>query len=330
MRLLLYEWCTSGGLAGGQAAIAAEGRMMLEALAVDAAKDPRLDLVVLVEEERACTLPDGVRRLPVTPGDEVAALVAAARDAEWTLVVAPESDGILCARVRSVRAAGGRVLAPSAAVLAVASDKQATIDALAGRGLPVPAGRSLAGGAAIPAGFHLPAVRKARGGCGCEGLEIISSRACPPAAVPTRLEALAAGTPVGVSLLCGPHAPLPLPVMRQEFAGGDGLSYRGGSLLPDAAAAARATDLALRAAAAVAADAGWLGVDMILGDRPDGRDDRILELNPRVTTSFVGQTRLFASSLVRAMIEAASGAVPCLEPARDQAADDGRFVVPAG
>lgn len=330
MRLLVYEWCSSGGLAGGQAAIAAEGRMMLEALAADAAKDPALDLAVLVEDGRVCTLPHGARQLTVTPGDDGSALVAAAREADWTLVVAPESDGILCERVRSVRAAGGRALAPSAAVLALASDKQATVDALAGRGLPVPAGRSLAAGQAIPAGFRLPAVRKARGGCGCEGLEIIRSRGCPPAAVPTRLEALAEGTPVGVSLLCGPRGAIPLAAMRQEFVGGDGLSYRGGSLLLDAAAAGRATDLALRAAAAIDAEAGWLGVDLILGHRPDGRDDRILELNPRVTTSFAGQTRLFASSLVRAMIEAASGAVPGLEPARDHAADQGRFLVPAG
>lgn len=329
MRLLIYEWCTSGGLAGGQAAIAAEGRMMLEALAADAAKDPGLDLAVLVEDGRACALPDGVRRLPVTPSDEVAALVAAARGADWTIVVAPESDGILCDRVRAVRAAGGRVLAPSAGVLALAADKQATIDALADKGLPVPAGRSLVGGESIPSGFRLPAVRKARGGCGCEELAIVRSRDCPPVAVSTRLEALAEGTPVGVSLICGPRFAVPLPVMRQSFSGGDRPSYRGGGPLADDATAARATELALRAAAAVAAGAGWLGIDMILGRRPDGRDDRILEINPRVTTSFVGHASLFASSLVRAMIQAAGGAVPRLEPARDHAPECGSFRMPA-
>lgn len=331
MRLLVYEWCTSGGLAGGQAAIAAEGLMMVEALAADAAKDPGLELAVLVEDGRGCALPVGVRRLPVPPGDEVAALVAAAaREAEWTLVVAPESEGILCERVRIVRSAGGRVLAPSAAVLALATDKQATIDALAGRGLPVPAGRSLAGGEAIPAGFRLPAVRKARSGCGCEELVIVRTRHSPPAVVPTRLEALAEGTPVGVSVLCGPRATIALPVMQQEFSGSESLSFRGGRPLTNDTAAARATDLALRAAAAVGADAGWLGIDMILGPRPDGRGDRILEINPRLTTSFVGQARLFASSLVRAMIEAASGGLPRLEPARDRAPDRGSFSVTGG
>ena len=37
MRVLLYEWCSSGGLAEEDAAIAPEGRLMLEALAADAA-----------------------------------------------------------------------------------------------------------------------------------------------------------------------------------------------------------------------------------------------------------------------------------------------------
>lgn len=328
MRLLVYEWCTSGGLAGGQAAIAAEGRMMIEALAADVAKDPGLDLTVLVEDGRACALPPSACRLNVSPGDEVTMLVAAARAADWTLVVAPESDGILCDRVRAVRGAAGRPLAAGPDVLALAADKQATIDTLAARGLPVPAGRSLAGGEAIPQGFRLPAIRKARGGCGCEHLEILHAHDHAVAAVPTRLEALAEGTPVGVSLICGPRMAIPLPVMRQEFSGGDGPAYLGGGPLLDAAAADRATELAVRAAAALGADAGWLGVDLILGHRADGREDRILEINPRVTTSFVGQASLFASSLVRAMIDAAGGTVPGLAAIPRRSGEQGSFRVP--
>jgi predicted ATP-grasp superfamily ATP-dependent carboligase len=61
-----------------------------------------------------------------------------------------------------------------------------------------------------------------------------------------------------------------------------------------------------RAAGGEAA-AGWIGVDLMLGERADGRDDRVLEVNPRITTSFVGHAAGLSGSLVRAMLDAAAG-----------------------
>jgi hypothetical protein len=328
MRVLLYEWCSSGGLVEDAPTIAREGRMMLEALAADAAKEPGLEVAVLVTAARPIDLPPQVQRLAVDQGHDRAALVAAAARADWTLIVAPESDGILLDRVRAVRAAGGRVLAPADGQIATAADKQATIDVLAARGLPVPAGRSLAAGEPIPLGFRLPAVRKARGGCGGEALEMIDRLDRPPAALATRLEALTTGTPVGVSLICGPAGPLALRPMRQRFTAGAAPRYLGSDLLADEATALRATALAIRAAAALDAETGWLGVDLILGLEPDGRGDRVLEVNPRLTTSFVGLAPLFASSLVAAMIGAAMGQQPALVRAAGSAAA-GSFDLPA-
>jgi predicted ATP-grasp superfamily ATP-dependent carboligase len=52
---------------------------------------------------------------------------------------------------------------------------------------------------------------------------------------------------------------------------------------------------------------GWVGVDMILGLRDDGRADRVLEVNPRVTTSFVALAARSGTSLVRTMLALADG-----------------------
>jgi predicted ATP-grasp superfamily ATP-dependent carboligase len=330
MRVVLYEWCLSGGLAGGDAAIAREGRMMLEALAADAAKDPALDVTVLVEAGRAIALPDRTRAVTVPVGDDVASLVAAARAADWAVVVAPETAGELAARVRAVRAAGGHVLAPADRAIAIASDKQATVDALAARGLPMPAGRPLAAGESIPAGFHMPAVRKARTGCGGDGLQILDTHDAEPASFPARLEAFALGTPVGVSAICGPRATIVLPPLRQVFAAGPSPRYLGSEPLADERLAARARALAARALAAVGVDCGWAGVDLVLGPGADGRDDRVLEVNPRVTTSFVGQAGLFESSLVAAMISAATGAEALLDPVANPPPRAGSFRLPGG
>lgn len=318
VRIVLYEWCCSGGLAGrGPGAdfdgIAREGRMMLEALAADARLAAEIDVTVLVDEAIPLTLPAEVHVQPVPHGGEVDALVAAASTHDWTVIVAPETDGILASRVAAVRDAGARVLAPAAAFIGIASDKQATVNTLAAAGVPVPAGRSLAPGEPVPIGFHMPAVRKLRDGVGCDGMQIVRSRDVPPALAATRLEALVAGTPVGVSCLCGPEDVVVLTPMRQGFTGGDAPRYLGSDLLDDPQLARRAESLARRAVAAIdraaggKAAAGWIGVDMILGLRDDGRADRVLEVNPRVTTSFVALAARSDESLVQTMLARAAG-----------------------
>ena len=46
---------------------------------------------------------------------------------------------------------------------------------------------------------------------------------------------------------------------------------------------------------------------MILGVRGDGLDDRVLEVNPRVTTSFAGLAAAAPASLVRTLVDVAHG-----------------------
>ena len=52
---------------------------------------------------------------------------------------------------------------------------------------------------------------------------------------------------------------------------------------------------------------GWVGVDMILGSCNDGRDDRVLEINPRLTTSFVGLSRAQERGLTQLLLDHAKG-----------------------
>jgi len=320
MRFLIYEYCCAGG--GGLDSLAPEGRAMLQSLSADAMTGGGLEVVALVADGLRLALPAGVRVLSVAANRDLETLVAASADADAVLIVAPETGGILTTRIAAARATGASVLAPAHAFVEIASDKQATIQALATAGVPVPAGRTLAIGEMWPEAFIRPAVRKARDGTGGDGFGVVDrgDPEPPPAQQPLRIEACIAGMAVGVSCLCGPNGVYPLPPFRQMFTTtGTQIAYAGGELLSDRLLADRAEALARRAIHAVAratgdseSAAGWIGVDMILGERSDGRGDRVLEINPRVTTSFVGLTHLFASSLVAAMIGAAQGERPPL------------------
>lgn len=290
----------------------------------DAVRNADLTVTALVDEQRPLDLPAGVVARTVPVGGELDLLVAEAVIADATIIVAPETDGLLADRVSRARRAGARVLAPDERFIALAADKQATVDALAAAGVPVPAGRSLELRQPWPVGFIAPAVRKARVGAGCEDLLVVAGGDRPPAAAtrPTRIEALAEGLPVGVSCLCGPNGVTPLPAMAQRFTTGSTPRFVGCQPLADSGRHRRAAQLARRSVAAlvraaVAAGmesgrpvAGWVGVDMILGFRDDGLGDRVLEINPRLTTSFVGHAASSSGSLVRNMIEIAAGRDP--------------------
>lgn len=52
---------------------------------------------------------------------------------------------------------------------------------------------------------------------------------------------------------------------------------------------------------------------MILGHREDGGEDRVLEINPRLTTSFIGLRRWTDPTLVRVLLDVADGIRPGAE-----------------
>lgn len=335
-RLCLYEWAAAGGLDGPDAAcvtddsvlaeaVRGEGVAMLATLTQLSSSLSGVAPQVLVGHGVRYEPPRGVEVVRVPQGGEAEALAAAAASADWLVVVAPETAGILERRLQLAHRSTCRVVGPSLAFASLAADKQATILALAAAGVPVPAGRLLRIGEVPPSAFRLPMVRKQRASVGCDGLHVIRERGqgCQAAVTDERLEAFAPGMPVGVSLLCGPAGLFPLPATRQRFRGGPSPLYVGGQLPVAATVAVRAEQLACRAVHALSRRspslpgepppvAGWVGVDMILGDREDGRDDRVLEVNPRVTTSLVGLAAFSRQNLMEAMLSVAAGGRPDL------------------
>ena len=335
-RLCLYEWATAGGLDGPEGhavttdsgvadAVRQEGLAMLTALAGEAAASSRFTTRVLLGAGVPFSPPAGVSVVRIPRGREGDGLLTAASASDWLVVVAPETAGILARRLHSLSSRGCRLASPTAAFAALAADKQATMLALAAAGVPVPAGRLLRAGSCPPPGFRLPMVRKRVDSTGCDGLVMIESPtdAGGPAVHDERLEASVEWLPVSVSLLCGKACLLPLPPVIQQFSQGRSPAYLGGRLPVPASLVPRAHQLAVRAIRAMARAsqngdggpapaAGWVGVDMILADREDGRGDRVLEINPRVTTSLVGLAQCSKVNLIDAMILAAAGGVPSL------------------
>jgi len=258
--------------------------------------------------------------------DGEAGFVKTLRRCDASLVVAPEEGGVL---ERLVRIAGRRrlLLGPGPIAVRLAADKRATARRLMERGIAVPGGAVVrrSGAAARLLRFQTPYVVKPRDGCGCEGVSIV--RAPQGVAGALRridrvsrrrdllVEEYVAGEPASVSFLVsrgrngsGTPQMLCLGLNRQSVRGKGGpLRYAGGETPWSHPAAGEAVRLAARAVRALGHCAGdlcgYVGVDLVLA--PDG--PRVVEINPRLTTAYLGLRRVARFNLAGLMLDAALG-----------------------
>jgi tyramine---L-glutamate ligase len=313
VRVFLYEFTTGGGLLGDEqlarqaSSLLVEGRAMVRALGADFAELDQVAVTMLADHRWTDPPLSGCEvRVVADREQEQAAFACLAGEADWTVLIAPESDGHLERRCRRVVQVGGRLLGPGFDAVRLTANKHATCEHLATAGVPVPEGRLLSPGQ--PAPDWLPAVIKPNDGAGSQGVRTISqSDELPNLAEHAgwRMERLCPGRAVSVAVLCGPGALIALPACRQHLSRDGCFRYLGGSLPLEPELASRAERLARRAVAALPDALGYVGVDLVLGDRDDGGEDFVIEINPRLTTSYVGLRAACRQNLAGVMIDVA-------------------------
>ncbi len=323
MLIFVYEFLTGGGLFESEtwpppASLLAEGRAMVRAVASDFASIRGIRVVVL-QDDRLSDLQLGegcvVRRVS-SVAEAAAAFCESAREADWSVVIAPELDDYLAGCCQRVLDCGGRLLGPSLGIVKLAADKQATAEHLAHCGAAVPMGQSLPRGdlRGVDLIDCFPAVLKPLQGAGSQDVHLVPSREAMPRCLdhPSRLERFCPGQPVSVAVLCGPRSNLVLPACSQRISHDGAFTYLGGSLPLSDSLAKRAERLAQEVIALLPQPLGYLGVDMILGPAADGSvaknpDDVVIEINPRLTTSYVGLRAMTTNNLAAAMLRVAQG-----------------------
>jgi predicted ATP-grasp superfamily ATP-dependent carboligase len=315
MHVFLYEWVTGGGLMEQPGrlpgSLVSEGSAMISALAADfAALEGRR--VTVLRDLRLGEL--SLRRCEIVEvqstadwREEFDRLAAAA---EWSMIVAPEFDGILRDALRRAREAGGRLLNADDEFVIVASDKQRTADRLAAAGVATPEAVLIEPEEVkLPQEFPYPAVLKPLDGAGSQHTYLVTGPHDELPAYPwsRRLERYCPGRSASVAALCGPAGRRMLPPCWQRLANDGRFTYEGGGVIVVPELARRATALATQALAAMPPALGFVGVDLILGSDPDGGEDIAIEINPRLTTSYVGLRRAVKQNLAQAMLDVVEG-----------------------
>jgi tyramine---L-glutamate ligase len=288
VRVFAFEFFSGGGLAEQPlpAGLAREGDLMLTTLVGELADLPGVE-VIASRDPRVLPIPGSATLLPL-PAEDAISLYrrgVATADAAWP--TASESGGMLQRLVSATLDAGKILLGCSPDAVRLATSKRATTRALHQRGIrAVP---TFAHGDSLPP-LTGPWVLKPDDGAGCEDTIIMPGPVdilARLAGEPGRLVAQPwiEGQPASLSLLCAGGLSRLLACNRQEIA------IRGGRISLQAIQVNALSDpdggfaaLAGRIAAAVPGLWGYVGVDLVL--TPDG--PVVLEINPRLTTSYCG------------------------------------------
>jgi predicted ATP-grasp superfamily ATP-dependent carboligase len=327
--LLVHEYVTGGGWPAAEPPrFAGEADAMLRAVLEDFREWGRFTVVTTRDRrvggaalpaDRVVWLDGGERavadRVADAPGDPAAggrpgyraALLEAAAGCEAALVIAPETGGALERTCTWLHGAGLSLLGSTPAAIAVAADKWECSRRFLGAGLPAPETVCVAprDAAAAARRLGLPVVFKPLDGAGCDGVAVVGAEAelRPALTLPALagaetilVQRWVAGEAASVSLLVAGERVLPLSLNSQELRLGIPCAYEGGEAGIDHARRDEAFDLAARAVGLVPGLRGYVGVDLVLA--PEGCF--LMEINPRLTTSYVGLRRALDFNLAEA------------------------------
>lgn len=288
MKIFVCEFITGGGLYREPlpVSLAHEGLLMRDALLRDLAE--LADVEVLVTYDKRVPPPCADQALTVNAGDDIWQMwedCIRLADAVWP--IAPETGGILLRLTALVESHGRTLLGSASRAVALAGSKYATCRAL-----------QLAGIAAVPT-YRLSAwpqqqgqrwVAKPDDGAGCNNTACFDSRQALQQWMRGReathvIQPFQPGAAASLCMLCKDGQAWLLSCNLQQVVLASGNFRYQGSLLNGAAAHwQRCLALAQNVAQTIPELKAYVGVDIMLGDD----DIHVLEINPRLTTSYAG------------------------------------------
>jgi predicted ATP-grasp superfamily ATP-dependent carboligase len=320
MQIFVYEYTCAAASEGTMApSLHREGAAMLAALLDDFAALPEARVVTIVGEGRQLPL---IRRaqklgyrfqcLPVRQESERSVFCSLSAVSDWSIVVAPETDNLLETRMQWVQSVGGRALGCNLSAIQLAADKLTCATYLRHRSVSTPHCVAVGADQRHPS-LDFPFVWKPRFGAGSQATFLIRRQEDWPAAREaieqggggggTIAQPFIDGQAVSVSFLVSERWMIPLIAGEQLLSNDGRFRYLGGRLPLSPSGSSRAVALAGRAIGAIPGLLGYVGVDLVLAENDE---DQVIDINPRITTSYIGLRMLSRTNLAEGMLAAAN------------------------
>lgn len=214
------------------------------------------------------------------------------------IIIAPEYDGILEKLVCQTRDAGWTLLGPSPEAIHLTSDKWLLYQHWKQHQVPTPL-TWLASKPPAQMGRYLVKHRWGAGSLGVQAWQ--PGIQCDEQTI---IQEHHAGIPVSVAFLVDLNGvATPLWPAYQHISDDGQFQYMGGSLVHNAEHRERIIRLATSAIRNIPGLFGYVGVDALLCDA----GDVVLEINPRLTTSYLGLRQATTTNLVGCMLDCVKG-----------------------
>ncbi len=309
MKLFVYEYLSCQPLDSPlPRSLRVEGAAMYQALVADLHALPELEVETMVAS--GSSLAFNCRCHVISPGEEEHRFKEVTAATRNVLVIAPEFDDILFERRNWVEQAGGRWLGCPLNLLEVMSDKLRFARYLAERRWQALTPETILLDNAYGELFveEGPLVCKPRYGAGSQATVLVRY----PEAWSTCLETIhqegwrgeliiqpyIAGVAASVLALVGKTQAVILPPCTQELSPDGRFHYLGGTVPLDPPLLTRAVELTRRLLPLVSEARGFVGIDIVLGQTAEGEPrDVVIEMNPRLTTSYLGLRALARTNL---------------------------------
>lgn len=310
--ILIHEYISGGGWPDHKLPekLMAEGLSMLRTILADF-RDWGKATVTTTRDHRltAFSLPAD-RVVDLDPSDHYETLKQLTKECTAALIIAPESGGILERLSLLMEQQRVRLLGSSPGSIARAANKWDCYRLFHQAGLATPDTWCVSIKNAIKTAEEIgyPLVLKPIDGVGCEGVGLINDTASLFLALEKHscykdhllLQRYIKGHHVSVSLLIAGDAITCLSLNKQSIQIGSSFSYQGGEIPFICGRQKEAFDLAKRAATLLPGLKGYVGVDMLITDK----GCYLIEINPRLTTSYTGLRKVVNINLAGAIWDA--------------------------
>lgn len=322
MNILVYEHACGGGFAEGAVSpgILAEGFGMLRSV-VSNLKAAGHEVTVILDEGLSRLNPplEADCVIPIFSFKEAQqAILKACADTDAAYVIAPETGGTLQSLVEFIEQNGVPLLNCRSTAIKAVSDKAHLYEILKANKLKTPKTVRVNVAQyvkeAIMAKFEFPVVFKPVDGVGCSGLSIVNNESQVEGAIEKIDAELASeafmvqeyveGEAVSVSLLCTGSKCMPVSLNKQNVTLStpeEASCYVGGCVPFDHKMKQKAFAIAEKVVGCFSGLKGYLGVDLILTEK----GPVVVDVNPRLTTSFIGLSRVAGFNFADAIAKAA-------------------------
>ena len=314
LRVFVSEYVTGGAWPEGvpTGSLAREGAAMLQGVVADLAEVPGLELHTTWDRRLGPAKWGHRATRPVcspltvheanSPEQEAELFAFWSGAANAVLVIAPELDGILTQRCRQVEQRGGQLLGPTAEAVELCADKWRLAQHLQSLGIPTIPTEVCDLALSEGTTWEWPRVIKPRFGAGSTSTflllnpaafcELQARRQEEPALADAVVQPWCPGTAASIAVICEGFGGQchPLPLARQQLSTDGRFHYLGGELPLRSGLARRAQEVASAACRTIPGLRGFVGVDLLL-DESTGTVT-LVEINPRLTTSYLGYRQL--------------------------------------